>query len=675
MRKISLISAAVLAAFSMSAVAKDANTDDVAQPVTLKPGDAVYETITIGNAKDNVSKHFLSISQGTDASISNVIMKGTFVDGENKKPGSYIKTWGNSLEIGSLSLQAGTQENMGQGIIEFWGDKGATQSVKVGTLSIGANAVLRIQESSLLKTPITSVNVSEVNLGSNSALAFGSVDKYGTETASIDSLNAVDGGVSAVANVSLSDTRVQLGEINVKDTVLTFSGSKDDLPEGTTLPIDVPLESVAVEGQTSNGGNIAVNMLGTDSKLIFADVGSNEAENQTTLNVNFSQETFNSDTSIVTFTKDASVAEGTILNLSAENVAKETNAENVDVLNALAQKVDTTGGQKFADTSLTATSDVYDTVTAKTGADGTVDTSTMKTYENAEVFSFAQLHSVGVMQWREEMNHMQLRLGEIRDAAGHNNGAWARIYNGKDEYGSQDVENKYYGMQIGFDHRLENSNWIIGGAFSYARGDSTFSTGEGDNHNFAFTGYGTWLGENGLFVDVTGKVGRLSNDITIDHYTSDYDTNAVSVTAEAGWRFTLNDMFYVEPQAEMMYGHIMGASYKTLNYKADTEDVDMWVGRLGFQTGLTCPAKKGGIYFRASVLHDFDGDAETKFTGLKSGNTRTLLDELGGTWYEMGLGANYNVTDSTYVYADFQYANGGEIDTPWRWNLGVRYSF
>ena len=167
MRKISLISAAVLAAFSMSAVAKDANTDDVAQPVTLKPGDAVYETITIGNAKDNVSKHFLSISKDTDASISNVIMKGTFVDGE----GSYIKTWGKSLEIGSLSLQAGTQENMGQGIIEFWGESGDTQSVKVGTLSIGANAVLRIQESSSSETPTTSVNVSEVNLGSNSALA------------------------------------------------------------------------------------------------------------------------------------------------------------------------------------------------------------------------------------------------------------------------------------------------------------------------------------------------------------------------------------------------------------------------------------------------------------------------------------------------------------------------
>ena len=660
MRKISLITVAVLAALSANVYA--ANYSTATGSLTInKDGLVEWDTVTIaGVDKSSDTSKIVSVRSPNTTSFTNVIM-----DGASGKAGSYLKTWTKEIKISELQTTASDSPSINA--LEFYGS-GDSQSIRINSVVLAENSTLRIQDSGSASG--TSLNISDVYLGKNTALAFGSLFKSGPDTKSINSITANQGGIAAVANLGIFDSSsLEVGEINVDSTVLTFSGSKDDLPEGVDLPEGLNVGAVPIIGKN---GAVAVNMTGSTSNLVLADIGDNSVD--TALNVNFSEEAFNSNDSNVTIANNAHVVK-TSLNLKADNAAKGSSAENVEVLNKLVNKVHTTGDQTFTSTSLTATSDVFDTVTAQTNEAGEVDTSTMRTHENAEVFSFAQLHSVGVMQWREEMNHMQLRLGEIRDAAGYNNGAWARIYNGKDEYGSQDVENKYYGVQVGYDHRLEGTNWIIGGAFSYARGDSTFSTGEGDNHNFTFTGYGTWLADNGLFVDVTGKIGRLSNDITIDHYTSDYDTNAVSVTAEAGWRFALNDIFYVEPQAEMMYGHVMSADYRTQTYKADTEAVDMWVGRLGFQTGLTCPEKKGGVYFRASVLHDFDGDAETKFTGLKSGDTRKVLDELGGTWYEMGIGANYNVTDNTYLYADFQYANGGEIDTPWRWNLGVRVNF
>lgn len=659
MRKISLITVAVLAALSANVYAANYSTATDGSLTINKDGLVEWDTVTIaGVDKSSDTSKIVSVRSPNTTSFKNVIM-----DGATGKAGSYLKTWTKEIKISNLQTTASDSPSINA--LEFYGS-GDSQSIKIDSVVLAENSTLRIQDSGSASK--TSLNISDVYLGKNTALAFGSLFKSGPDTKSINSITANQGGIAAVANLGIFDSSsLEVGEINVDNTVLTFSGSEDDLPDGVDLPDGLKVGAVPITGKN---GTVAVNMSSSTSNLVLADVGDESVE--TALNVNFSEEAFSSNDSNVTI---ANKVINTSLNLKADNAAKGSSAENVEVLNKLVNKVDTTGGQTFTSTSLTATSDVFDTVTAQTNEAGEVDTSTMRTHENAEVFSFAQLHSVGVMQWREEMNHMQLRLGEIRDAAGYNNGAWARIYNGKDEYGSQDVENKYYGVQVGYDHRLEGTNWIIGGAFSYARGDSTFSTGEGDNHNFTFTGYGTWLADNGLFVDVTGKVGRLSNDITIDHYTSDYDTNAVSVTAEAGWRFALNDIFYVEPQAEMMYGHIMSADYRTQTYKADTEAVDMWVGRLGFQTGLTCPEKKGGVYFRASVLHDFDGDAETKFTGLKSGDTRKVLDELGGTWYEMGIGANYNVTDNTYLYADFQYANGGEIDTPWRWNLGVRVNF
>ncbi|MDM8112789.1 autotransporter outer membrane beta-barrel domain-containing protein [Parasutterella secunda] len=665
MRKISLISAAVLAAFSMSTMAASINTDDTGRYVISESG-AYLDEVKIGNISSNYTNNYLS-HQADRATIDTVTMSGT------APRGSYIKIEerGQTLQINNLILADGPESSLVIGTLEFWGqDDTRAQAFSIGSATIGENAVLRIQEGVNGRNPSSSVQIGSVTFNNKSVIAIGLAEndqeKFGADSISIDHITALDGAFSGIVQGALQVEPVQVGTIDIGNVEFDLGAkNKDNFGNYSMSPI-------TLVGQEKNGGNVTVKMNGAQSKLVLGNVG--QTDSSTTLNVNFSQEAFNSEVSNVTFGEDASVVGVTNLSLTAENAAKGSSTENVEALNKLLGKVNTTDEQEFASTSLTATSDVFDTVTAQT-KDGKVDTSTMRTHENAEVFSFAQLHSVGVMQWREEMNHMQLRLGEIRDAAGYNNGAWARIYNGKDEYGSQDVENKYYGVQVGYDHRLEGTNWIIGGAFSYARGDSTFSTGEGDNHNFTFTGYGTWLADNGFFVDVTGKIGRLSNDITIDHYTSDYDTNAVSVTAEAGWRFALNDIFYVEPQAEMMYGHIMSADYRTQTYKADTEAVDMWVGRLGFQTGLTCPEKKGGVYFRASVLHDFDGDAETKFTGLKSGDTRKVLDELGGTWYEMGIGANYNVTDNTYLYADFQYANGGEIDTPWRWNLGVRVNF
>ena len=673
MRKFSLISLAVLAALSVTSVSQAAGM------VKLDDGDngPYRESVTIqGTDPDGTAPEYLS-NQAANGRVDSVIASNA-----GSSTISYIKNEGKgqNLSIGSLTLEKGSADKPTIATLEFWGkDDSVDQTITVENVQIAEYGVLRIQEgkqflSDNQANPKSSnINIANLNMGDKSAVSLGlATSGYSADSIAIDTINVYDGefaGIVAGTKEGNNNT-IKVGTINIENNKLDLAGETESENTGSSILTG----NYSKVNLVAQGNVVTVNMNAVSSQLVLGDVGKN-IENSTTLDVNFSQEAFNSEESNVTFGTGATVAETTNLSLTAENAAKGSDAENVKALNKLLGKVDTTGDhQTFASTSLTATSDVFDTVTAQTNEAG-VDTSTMRTHENAEVFSFAQLHSVGVMQWREEMNHMQLRLGEIRDAAGYNNGAWARIYNGKDEYGSQDVENKYYGVQVGYDHRLEGTNWIIGGAFSYARGDSTFSTGEGDNHNFTFTGYGTWLADNGLFVDVTGKIGRLSNDITIDHYTSDYDTNAVSVTAEAGWRFALNDIFYVEPQAEMMYGHIMSADYRTQTYKADTEAVDMWVGRLGFQTGLTCPEKKGGVYFRASVLHDFDGDAETKFTGLKSGDTRKVLDELGGTWYEMGIGANYNVTDNTYLYADFQYANGGEIDTPWRWNLGVRVNF
>ncbi len=104
-------------------------------------------------------------------------------------------------------------------------------------------------------------------------------------------------------------------------------------------------------------------------------------------------------------------------------------------------------------------------------------------------------------------------------------------------------------------------------------------------------------------------------------------------------------------------------------------------------TGMDLPNDRGNVYVRASVLHDWKGDAD--YTYAWKGESRSLTEELGGTWYEYGLGANFNASKNLHFYlganfnasknlhfyADVEAADGGEVDTDYRLNLGARWSF
>ncbi|MDO4936496.1 MAG: autotransporter outer membrane beta-barrel domain-containing protein [Sutterellaceae bacterium] len=322
-------------------------------------------------------------------------------------------------------------------------------------------------------------------------------------------------------------------------------------------------------------------------------------------------------------------------------------------------------------------SGIFDGATATAGVDGTLEN--IKIHGSDTVYGITEMSMVGLHIWRNEINDMNKRLGELRDSKGQNNGVWARVYTGQARFGSKSIKNNYTAFQFGYDHQVADGVWL-GGAASWTDGDNDFANGGGDSSLYAFTGYGSWVADNGFFLDVTGKIGRMKNtfDIAMPSYTSSasYHTNAVSLSAEAGWRFDLTDMFYIEPQVEMMWGHVSGVNYATdsaVKVYVEQDSADALIGRAGFALGVKCPNNRGNAYVRASVLHDWKSEAD--FTFSDGANARAMSSDLGGTWYEFGIGANFNVTDQTHLYADVEASNGGEVDTDYRINFGVRYSF
>ncbi len=321
--------------------------------------------------------------------------------------------------------------------------------------------------------------------------------------------------------------------------------------------------------------------------------------------------------------------------------------------------------------------DIFDAATGVVADDGTVKN--VVTQDNANTHGISEMTAVGLHIWRNEINDMNKRLGELRDSSEESNGVWTRVYNGKAKFGGQNITNKYTAFQFGYDHQVTDGSWL-GGALSYTNGDNDFAQGGGDSSLLAFTAYGSKLWNNGMFVDVTGKVGRMKNDFDISlasgTSSASYHTNAVSFSAEAGWRlFPMQNSFFVEPQVELMYGHVFDADYTTsTGVNVNQASADTLIGRAGVVLGLKCPNNRGNAYIRASVLHDWKGDAD--FTFSKAGGlSRTISEEFGGTWYEYGLGANFNATDRIHLYTDVEASDGGEVDTDYRVNFGVRYAF
>ncbi|MBR4847020.1 MAG: autotransporter outer membrane beta-barrel domain-containing protein, partial [Phascolarctobacterium sp.] len=259
--------------------------------------------------------------------------------------------------------------------------------------------------------------------------------------------------------------------------------------------------------------------------------------------------------------------------------------------------------------------------------------------------------------------------GELRNANG-DLGVWVRMVRGESEY--KTVKHQYNQYQLGYDEKLSTDpSWTVGAALSYTDGESSYAKGNGENTHKGLAIYGSKLNEDGSFIDLIAKYSRLDNDFKAADAMGDgeYDANAYSFSAEYGKRIQKGNGLWIEPQVELTYGKVAAVDYVTSKGVNVAQDgMESLIGRIGFSLGKDI--KDGNVYARASYLYDFEGETETVLNGKEC-----LKEDLGGGWWEVGVGANINLSKATYIYADIEKTFGGEVDTNWQWNLGVRYSF
>lgn len=252
-------------------------------------------------------------------------------------------------------------------------------------------------------------------------------------------------------------------------------------------------------------------------------------------------------------------------------------------------------------------------------------------------------------------------------------GAWARVYGSELQYGDQNVKQKSNSIQVGSDIEVA-PGFKVGAAFNYTNGSAEYNNGDADNNAYGLGIYGTWMAENGMFLDVIAKYVRLDTDFSLNGFDGSFDNNAYSLSAEFGWRFDLNDLAFVEPQVELSYGRVAGDTFTAANgVTVKQDDFDTLIGRAGVRAGFKFPENKGNIYAKFSVAHDFQGEMDAVATNGTALNT--MHSDIGGTWVEYGVGGNFRLCKNAYGYVDLERTSGAEVNANYRWNIGLRTFF
>lgn len=375
----------------------------------------------------------------------------------------------------------------------------------------------------------------------------------------------------------------------------------------------------------------------------------------------------------------AKAAAGPKLTINYTGITADDLNNVADDLGGLAKNISVAEG---TNTGLTATANVAegllkgsvsaDLDTAASGSTVKVD-SVKQNKESSTMTSMRNIASVAIVSWRQEDSTLSQRLGELRNSKG-DQGIWARMSRGEFEY-SGAYKNQYNFFQLGYDKAF--GSWHYGAAISHNDGKTTYDSGKGENKSTSLSLYGTWLGDRGHYTDIVLKQGRLSNEYdnyaAAGHTHGDYDAWGTSLSGEYGMKVGLDNGWYVTPQAQLTLMRIGGEDYTTNNgIKVNQDTLESCVGRVGFEMGKTI-SDKGSIYAKASLLHEFAGNADT-YLNLNS-ISNSYSQDIGGTWYEAGLGFNFKTTDNSYVYADVVKTFGDDIKTPWQWNVGARWSF
>ena len=126
---------------------------------------------------------------------------------------------------------------------------------------------------------------------------------------------------------------------------------------------------------------------------------------------------------------------------------------------------------------------------------------------------------------------------------------------------------------LGYDWRLKDEDTTkryMGVAFNHTNNNFDYAFGAtGKGQSNVLTVYGTRLGDKGHYLDLVGKIGRMSNDYKYQEQKATAKNWFYSLSAEYGRSIAKANGWYYEPQVQFTFGRINGAAYSGSGINVD----------------------------------------------------------------------------------------------------------
>ena len=177
---------------------------------------------------------------------------------------------------------------------------------------------------------------------------------------------------------------------------------------------------------------------------------------------------------------------------------------------------------------------------------------------NAQV----SLRQAELLMVENELNGIHQRLGEIRTGAKGN--IWVRNVNSHQkltalstgESQTSGFKQNVYSLQIGADAAVTDKV-RLGGFIGHSQANIDFNNhyGNGKVKGQTIGVYGTYMADNGVYLDNIAQYSRLTAD---SNHTEKQRYNAYTLSTEIGKQFQLAGAWTMTPQAQLAWTHING---------------------------------------------------------------------------------------------------------------------